>query len=47
MFVTQPKEPHYLALAEGGAAFTGPGDDLTINAKAVTDQAAYEELTAG
>jgi hypothetical protein len=44
VFVTQPKEPHYLALAESGAAFTGPGDDLTINAKAVTDRAAYDAL---
>jgi hypothetical protein len=47
VFVTQPKEPHYLALADSGAAFTGPGDEITINAKAVTDQAAYEELFRG
>jgi hypothetical protein len=46
VFVTQPKEPHYLALAGTGAAFTGPGDDITVNAKAVVDASAYAELFA-
>lgn len=42
--VTEPKEPHYLALADTGAAFSGPGDDITINAKAVVDARRYEAL---
>lgn len=46
VFVTQPKEPHYLALAGAAAAFTGPGDDITINAKAVVDEASYARLFA-
>lgn len=44
VFMTQPKEPHYLALAGSPAGFTGPGDAETINRVAVTDQAAYQEL---
>jgi hypothetical protein len=46
VFVTQPKEPHYLALAGSEAAFTGPGDDITINAKAVVDASEYAKLFA-
>jgi hypothetical protein len=46
VFVTQPKEPHYFALAGSGAAFTGPGDEITVNAKAVIEPAAYEALFA-
>lgn len=45
-FVTDPKEPHYLALADSGAAFTGPGDDLTINTKSVLDPESYRRLYA-
>lgn len=41
VFVTEPKEPHYLALGGRPAAFTGPGDDATINKVAVTDEEAY------
>lgn len=41
VFVTEPKEPHYLALGGQPAAFTGPGDDVTINRVAVTEEAAY------
>lgn len=46
VFVTEPKEPHYLALAGSGAAFTGPGDDLTINSRAVVSAEPYRELFA-
>lgn len=44
VFVTQPKEPHYLALGGRPAAFTGPGDDTTVNRYAVTDLDAYLAL---
>lgn len=44
VFVTQPKEPHYLALGGGPAEFTGPDDDKTINRVAVTDEHAYLDL---
>lgn len=44
VFVTQPKEPHYLALGGRPAAFTGPGDDTTVNRYAVTDLEAYLAL---
>jgi len=44
VFVTQPKEPHFLALGGRPAAFTGPGDDTTINRLAITDLAAYLDL---
>lgn len=46
VFITQPKEPHHLALGEVGPVFTGPGDDVTINAMMVTDRRAYQELFA-
>ncbi|MGY1691433.1 sulfotransferase family protein [Geodermatophilus sp. SYSU D01105] len=44
LFLTDPKEPHYYALAGTRPAFTGPGDPQTINRLAVTDRAAYAEL---
>lgn len=44
VFVTQPKEPHYLALGGQPARFTGPGDEETINRVAVTDAGAYSGL---
>jgi hypothetical protein len=44
VFVTQPKEPHFLALGGRPATFTGPGDDTTINRLAVTDRDAYLSL---
>ena len=44
LFLTEPKEPHYFALAGSAPAFTGPGDRPTINRLAVTDPAAYPEL---
>jgi len=47
VFVTQPKEPHFLAYAGDRPTFTGPGDDLTINAAAVTKQDDYLALFDG
>ncbi len=44
MFVTQPKEPHYFALHGQNVAYTGPGDDATINRVAVTHRADYLAL---
>lgn len=39
--VCRPKEPHYLALRARGATFTGPGDDITINANSTLDHDSY------
>lgn len=47
VFITQPKEPHYLALGDVGPVFTGPGDDTTINRVIVSDRRDYEQLFAG
>ena len=44
LFLTEPKEPHYFALAGTTPAFTGPGDRQTINRLAVTDREAYLRL---
>jgi hypothetical protein len=44
IFLTEPKEPHYFALAGTTPAFTGPGDRQTINRLAVTDREAYRQL---
>jgi hypothetical protein len=44
VFVTQPKEPHFLALGGRPAAFAGPGDDTTINRLAITDRDQYLHL---
>ncbi len=41
VFVTHPKEPQYFGLHGARPAFTGPGDDATINRVAVTDRDAY------
>jgi hypothetical protein len=43
-FVTQPKEPSFLAFAGQEVAFTGPGDDITINRVAITDRDKYLSL---
>jgi len=43
-FVTQPKEPSFLAFAEKEVAFTGPGDDVSINRVAITDRDKYLSL---
>jgi hypothetical protein len=44
VFVTQPKEPHFLALADIGPVFAGPGDDATINRILVRELAHYQAL---
>jgi hypothetical protein len=44
VFVTEPKEPHYLALAGTVPHFTGPGDEATVNRLSVTDRDAYRAL---
>lgn len=47
VFVTDPKEPHFLAYGEGPLDFRGPGDDATVNRLAVTDPDGYRALFAG
>lgn len=47
LFLTEPKEPHYFALAGTTPAFTGPGDRQTINRLAVPDRDAYLRLYRG
>jgi len=44
VFVTDPKEPHYLALHDTRPDFRGPGDDRLVNSVAVTSEAAYRAL---
>ncbi|MDQ3877196.1 MAG: sulfotransferase [Actinomycetota bacterium] len=44
VFVTTPKEPHFLAFAGRSVHFSGPGDDLMLNQRAVTNYAAYLNL---
>ena len=44
VFVTDPKEPHFLAFGPGRPDFRGPGDDETVNRLAVTDPDAYRAL---
>jgi Sulfotransferase family len=46
VFVSDPKEPHFLAFPEGGPRFVGPGADL-INRNAVRGERAWRELFAG
>ena len=41
VFVTSPKEPHFLAFADQRVAFTGPGDDVTMNDVVHTELDAY------
>ena len=43
-FVTQPKEPSFLAFSGQQVAFTGPGDDISINRVAITDRDQYLSL---
>lgn len=47
VFITQPKEPHFLALGGRPAAFSGPGDDTHINQLAITNKADYLALFSG
>lgn len=44
VFVTEPKEPHFLALGDRPLRFRGPGDAETINRLAVTDADSYRQL---
>jgi hypothetical protein len=44
VFVTLPKEPHFFALGGTTPAFTGPGDDATINRESITDLDRYLAL---
>jgi Sulfotransferase family len=46
VFVSDPKEPHFLAFPEGGPRFVGPGADL-INRNAVRDEQRWRGLFAG
>ncbi len=47
VFVSDPKEPHFLAFPEGAPRFTGPGDDDLVNRVAVRGEAAWRGLFAG
>lgn len=44
--ISDPKEPHFLAYGPGPLAHTGPGDDHTINRRAVLDVDAWQGLFA-
>jgi hypothetical protein len=46
VFITQPKEPHFLAFAGHPPSFDGPGDETVINRVAVTDPGAYLAMYA-
>src|SRR3954463_6801674 len=44
VFISEPKEPHFLALANHPLNFSGPGDDQMMNSRAITDLSRYEKL---
>ena len=44
IYLTKPKETHFLAFAGQDVRFTGPGDDQMINGVAVTDPEAWIAL---
>ena len=44
VFLSNPKEPHFLALQGVCLDFQGPGDAKTINRLAITDFNRYEQL---
>ncbi len=44
VFVTTPKEPHYLALAGRNLDFAGPGDEVMVNREAITSTDVYLDL---
>lgn len=46
VFLTDPKEPHFLAFAGQAVDFAGPGDADTINRFAVTDEQHWRQLFA-
>ncbi|MGY1722111.1 sulfotransferase family protein [Blastococcus sp. SYSU DS0533] len=47
VFVSSPKEPHFLAFPGGAPRFTGLGDDDLVNRTAVRDEAAWRALFDG
>jgi hypothetical protein len=47
VFVTSPKEPHFLAFPGGAPRFVGLGDDDLINRAAVRDEQAWRALFRG
>ncbi|MEZ6098594.1 MAG: sulfotransferase [Pirellulaceae bacterium] len=44
IFMTQPKEPHFMAFAGRRLDFRGPGDDVMMNQVVVTDRSRYQQL---
>ena len=46
-FITDPKEPNFLALANTEMDFRGPGDDVLIERYSVTDHTQYLGLYSG
>ena len=44
IFVSDPKEPHFLAFPDGGPRFVGPGDDDLVNRFAVRSESAWRRL---
>jgi Sulfotransferase family len=44
VFISEPKEPHFLALEGQPLRFKGPGDDQMMNTKAITDFEKYKLL---
>lgn len=47
VYLSNPKEPHFLAFGDARPGFCGPGDDVGINRLAVTGLAGYRKLFAG
>ncbi len=47
VFVTSPKEPHFLAFPGGAPRFVGVGDDDLINRIAVRDEQTWRDLFGG
>jgi len=47
VFVSTPKEPHFLAFPGGAPRFVGRGDDDLINRVAVRDEQAWRDLFRG
>jgi hypothetical protein len=47
VFITDPKEPNFLALANTELDFNGPGDDVMIKRYSVTDPSQYSLLYRG
>jgi hypothetical protein len=47
VFVSTPKEPHFLAFPEGAPRFAGLGDDDLINREAVRDEQEWRDLFRG